>query len=106
MSEAAERATIGAVIRLLCDRFPRAFSGRGQPRRPLKVGIHADLVATLDGAVRTRELRTALRAYTRQTQLPPRFVGRGGPCSPRWEPRRHGHLGWRGCGEGEACRAY
>ena len=64
MSEAAARATIGAVIRLLCDRFPQAFTGRGQPRRPLKVGIHADLVTALDGAVRPRDLRNALRAYT------------------------------------------
>ena len=64
VSEAARRATIGAVIRLLRDRFPQAFTGRGQPRRPLKVGIHADLVTTLDGAVRHRELRAALRAYT------------------------------------------
>jgi ProP effector len=64
MSEAAARATIGAVIRLLCDRFPQAFTGRGQPRRPLKVAIHVDLVTALDGAVRPRALKSALRAYT------------------------------------------
>ena len=64
MTEAAARATIGAVIRLLCDRFPQAFSGRGQPRRPLKVGIHADLVTALNGAVRPPALKSALRAYT------------------------------------------
>ena len=64
MSEAAARATIGAVIRLLCDRFPHAFTGRDQPRRPLKVGIHAELVPALDGEVGQRALRSALRAYT------------------------------------------
>jgi ProP effector len=64
MSTAARRAAIGAVIKLLCDRFPQAFSARGQPRQPLKVGIHADLIAALGGAVRPRELKSALRAYT------------------------------------------
>jgi sRNA-binding protein len=64
MSEAAARATIGAVIRFLCYRFPQAFTGRGQPRRPLKVGIHGDLVTALDGAVSPRALKAALRAYT------------------------------------------
>jgi ProP effector len=64
MSKPAGRATIAAVIKLLCDRFPQAFGPRGQPRYPLKVGIHADLMAALGGAVRPRDLKSALRAYT------------------------------------------
>jgi len=64
MSTAARRAAIGAVIKLLCDHFPQAFSPGGQPRRPLKVGIHANLLATLGDVVKRRELKSALRAYT------------------------------------------
>jgi ProP effector len=64
MSRTAKRAAIGAAINLLCDRFPQAFTGRGQPRRPLKVGIHANLVTELGAAVRPRDLKSALRAYT------------------------------------------
>jgi sRNA-binding protein len=64
MSKAARRATIGAVIRLLCDRFPQAFSRGGQDRRPLKIGIHADLMVALGDTVKPRDLKTALRAYT------------------------------------------
>jgi ProP effector len=62
MSNAARRARIAAVIKLLCDRFPQAFSRRGP--RPLKIGVYADVFAALSGAVEPRDLKSALRAYT------------------------------------------
>jgi ProP effector len=53
-----------AVIKLLCDRFPQTFSLEGRGRRPLKLGVHADALAVLDGAVSARDLHSAMRAYT------------------------------------------
>jgi ProP effector len=64
MTKAARRARIDAVIRLLCDSFPEAFSCRGQHARPLKVGVYADALAALGGAIPARDLKSALRAYT------------------------------------------
>jgi ProP effector len=61
MSKTARRARIAAVIELLCERFPQAFS-RHTPR-PLKVGVYADVLAALD-AVQPRDLQSALRACT------------------------------------------
>src|SRR6516164_8648792 len=63
MTKATRRARIDAVIRLLCDSFPQTFS-RGQHARPLKVGVYADALAALGGAIQPRDLRSALRAYT------------------------------------------
>jgi ProP effector len=62
MSNAARRARIAAVIKLLCDRFPQTFSRRGP--LPLKIGVYADVFAALAGAVEPRDLKSALRAYT------------------------------------------
>ena len=64
MSKTTRRAAIGAVIKLLCDRFPQTFRHHGQRWRPLKVGIYADLMAVLGDSVRSRDLKAALRAYT------------------------------------------
>jgi ProP effector len=62
MNKTARRAQIGAVIELLCVRFPQTFNGRSP--WPLKVGLHTDLLAALGDAVRPRDLKSALRAYT------------------------------------------
>jgi ProP effector len=62
MSKTTKRAMTGAVIKLLCDRFPQTFSRRDP--WPLKVGLHTDLLAELSDTVRARDLKTALRAYT------------------------------------------
>ena len=62
MSNAARRARTGAVIELLCERFPQTFSRRGP--KPLKVGVYADLLAALDGMVEPRDLKSALAGYT------------------------------------------
>ena len=50
------------MIKLLCEQFPQTFS-RDSPR-PLKVGVHADVLGRLPGAVESRDLKSALRAYT------------------------------------------
>jgi sRNA-binding protein len=49
------------VIALLVERFPAAFFGTD--RKPLKIGICADLLAALDGAVAESDLKAALFAY-------------------------------------------
>jgi len=64
MTKAARRARIDAVTRLLCDSFPQTFSCGGQHPQPLKVGVYADALAALGGAVQPRDLKSALRAYT------------------------------------------
>ena len=97
MTKAARRATIDAVIRLLCDSFPQTFSRSGQHPRPLKVGVYADALAALGGAIPARDLKSALRAYaSRASYLHALTAG-----APR--------VGWgsdarrRGGREGEAC---
>jgi ProP effector len=50
------------VIKSLCERFPQTFARNGP--RPLKVGVYADLLAALGGAVQPRDLKSALGAYT------------------------------------------
>ena len=64
MSEKQQsRAAVYAVLDLLCENFPACFKRYEQRRRPLKVGIHADLLAVLDGAITPKELGLALRIY-------------------------------------------
>jgi ProP effector len=53
-----------AVLDLLCEQFPKAFVRYEARRRPLKIGIHLDLMGVLDGAVSAAELKRALRIYT------------------------------------------
>jgi ProP effector len=62
MTKTARRARIGATIELLCERFPQTFI-RGGPK-PLKIGIYDDALSALGDAARTRDLKSALRAYT------------------------------------------
>jgi len=50
---------------LLAERFPRGFAIYEARRRPLKIGIHADITAALGGAITWRELRNALCSYIR-----------------------------------------
>jgi ProP effector len=55
---------IGAAIALLAETFPKCFAVFEQRRQPLKIGIHADIAAALDGAITLEELSNALRFYT------------------------------------------
>jgi sRNA-binding protein len=62
LSKAKQKARREAIA-LLAERFPQCFSIEGR-REPLKIGTHADVLATLDGAIRPDELRRALASYT------------------------------------------
>jgi sRNA-binding protein len=53
-----------ATIQLLARTFPAALFVLEQRRRPLKIGIHADLTARLEGSITEVELSAALRVYT------------------------------------------
>ncbi len=55
---------VGAVFALLAERWPQTFSIFERRRRPLKVGIHSDILAVLGGVVTPAELSTALACYT------------------------------------------
>jgi ProP effector len=59
-----QRANAEALLVLLAKKWPRCFLLYEQRRRPLKVGIAADVLAALNGAVTPQELGAALRAYT------------------------------------------
>jgi ProP effector len=54
---------IAAAIVLLAETFPKCFSIYEGRRRPLKLGIHLDIQATLDGAITPTELHKALGSY-------------------------------------------
>jgi integrase len=54
---------IRAAIALLAETFPKCFAVWEQRRQPLKVGVHKDVLARLDGAMTPVELANALRAY-------------------------------------------
>jgi sRNA-binding protein len=45
----SHETTIAAVIALLAETFPRCFSVYEGRRRPLKIGIHRDILAVVDG---------------------------------------------------------
>lgn len=54
---------VAAVYALLAETWPNCFSIYEGRRRPLKIGIHHDILAALDGAVSAEELSEALRCY-------------------------------------------
>src|SRR5262245_11626870 len=58
-----KRARTKAVITALAARFPECFAAPDTRRRPLKVGIDADLLAALSGTIRRTELIRALGMY-------------------------------------------
>jgi ProP effector len=59
----SKQADARAAIALLAEMFPKAFVVHEATRRPLKVGIAADLVAAVNGAIKPPELVAALRVY-------------------------------------------
>jgi ProP effector len=58
-----KRARTKAVITALAAKFPKCFAVPDTRRRPLKVGIDADLLAALSGTIRRTELIRALAMY-------------------------------------------
>lgn len=59
------RAAVYAALDLICEAFPACFQRYERRRRPLKIGIHADVLAALDGAIKPEELSAALGIYTK-----------------------------------------
>jgi sRNA-binding protein len=59
----ARYQAIAAAITVLAEVFPRCFTVYEQRRRPLKLKIHLDILAALDGAITPTELRRALGVY-------------------------------------------
>jgi ProP effector len=62
---ADHRPQIQAVLDLLAVRWPKTFSVYEARRRPLKIGIHGDILAALDGGITPDELKLALAHYCR-----------------------------------------
>jgi len=62
MSQSHNQA-VAAVIALLAELYPKCFSVYEGRRRPLKLKIHLDIQAALDGAVTPAELHRALGIY-------------------------------------------
>jgi sRNA-binding protein len=52
------------VIKLLSEKYPRTFSCVDRERKPLKIGIHLDILAALGEAITPDELKQALKVYT------------------------------------------
>lgn len=48
----------------LAEKYPRAFFADGRERKPLKVGIHQDILADADNTLAAYQLTSALRWYT------------------------------------------
>jgi ProP effector len=57
------RDEIQAAIGLLAARFPATFFVFERRRKPIKLGIHLDLLAALGGAITPDELGHVLRFY-------------------------------------------
>lgn len=55
---------IDETIAVLCREFPKCFVMFERRRRPLKLGIHLDIIAALGERIDRRLLRQALRFYT------------------------------------------
>jgi ProP effector len=51
------------LIGVLAERFPACFAVNPSYRRPLKLGIHVDILAQLGDMIAPRDLSNALRIY-------------------------------------------
>jgi ProP effector len=63
VSAGRSKPQAAAVIELLAETFPRCFVVHEARRRPLKIGIHQDILSRLHGAVTAAELSLALSIY-------------------------------------------
>jgi sRNA-binding protein len=63
-SKSSAHAAIPAVLDLLAECWPNVFPKYERRRRPLKIGIHLDVLAALAGAVTATELAAALSVFT------------------------------------------
>jgi sRNA-binding protein len=55
---------LDAIMARLCTAFPKSFFVHEGRRRPLKLGIHRDILAALGAEIDPKELSVALRVYT------------------------------------------
>jgi sRNA-binding protein len=62
MSQGHSQAATAAIA-LLAETFPKCFSVYEGRRRPLKIGIHNDILGAVDGALTPLELSKAMGAY-------------------------------------------
>jgi len=70
------RNAIVAVISLLAEKWPCCFSIPESRRRPLKLGIREDVLASLDGAIPAGKVSAALRWYVSSPEYQRRLVHR------------------------------
>lgn len=54
----------GVVVSLLAEKYPKTFFVFEKRRRPLKIGIHRDIIADLGDAIDEKLLSMALFVYT------------------------------------------
>jgi sRNA-binding protein len=55
--------TVAAVIALLAEKWPRAFSVFEKNRKPLKLNIHLDIMKEMEGTITPIELSVAMKCY-------------------------------------------
>jgi sRNA-binding protein len=63
MAKSPEAENAQNTIAALADLWPQAFAIYEQRRRPLKLGIHNDVLAALNAAANPKEIAIALRWY-------------------------------------------
>src|SRR5262245_53398697 len=78
-----KRARTKAVIAVLAAKFPKCLAVPDTRRRPLKVGIDADLLAALGGSIRRTELIRALAIYCSSDGYLERVLA--GACASIWK---------------------
>ncbi|HEV3161967.1 MAG TPA: ProQ/FINO family protein, partial [Xanthobacteraceae bacterium] len=62
-NRAAQIAVARGIIEMLAEHWPQCFFVYQKRRKPLKLGVHCDVLAALDGAVTPRDLSAAFRHY-------------------------------------------
>lgn len=84
----------------LVERFPRCFAPKDGPKKPLKIGIHNDLIAACPD-FSEKELRFFLGAYTRSPRYleavmkrHPRIGLDGNECGEVSIPHAQGAASW------------
>jgi ProP effector len=68
------RNAIVAAVSLLAEKWPCCFSIPESRRRPLKLGIREDVLASLDGAIPAGKVSAALRWYVSSPEYQRRLV--------------------------------
>src|SRR6478735_1058838 len=78
---------IVAVIGSLAEKWPCCFSIPESRRRPLKLGIREDVLASLDGAIPAGKVSAALRWYVSSPEYQRRLVH--GACLGKYARGAH-----------------